>query len=87
MMPNTLIKGIQDKLWISYTDYDGELEIDSIYIDSDKERTNLFDYLSADVLEKADVSMREDYAELQAEFSHDRYKCARYYDDQTGWYR
>ena len=87
MMPNTLIKGIQDKLWISYTDYDGELEIESIYVDSDKERTNIFDYLSADVLEKADVSMRKDWAELQAEFSHERYKCARYYDDQTGWYR
>ena len=86
MMPNTLIKGIQDKLWISYTDYDGELEIESIYVDSDKERTNIFDYLSDDVLEKADSSMREDYAELQAEFSHERYKCARYYDDQTGWY-
>ena len=86
MMPNTLIKKIQDKLWISYSDYDGELEIESIYVDSDKERTNIFDYLSDDVLEKADSSMREDYAELQAEFSHERYKCARYYDDQTGWY-
>ena len=87
MMPNTLIKGIQDKLWIAYTVYYCEPGIDSIYVDSDKERTNIYDYLSADVLKKADLSMREDYAELQAEFSHERYKCARYYDDQTGWYR
>ena len=86
-MPNCLINGIQDKLWISYTDYDGDPEINSIYVGSDNERTNIYDYLSADVLEKANSSMREDYAELQAEFSHERYKCARYYDDQTGWYR
>lgn len=81
-MPNCLIKGIQDKLWILYSDYGGDPEIDSIYVDSDKERTNIYDYLAPDVLEKADLSMREDWAELQAEFSHERYKSMRYYDDQ-----
>jgi len=81
-MPNCLIKGIQDKLWVSYSDYDGDPEIVSIYVDSDRERTNVYDYLAPDVLEKADLSMREDWAELQAEFSHERYKSMRYYDDQ-----
>ena len=79
-MPNTLIKGIQDKLWVSYSNYGGDIEIDSIYIDSDKERTDIYDYLSQSVLEKADSSMREDWAELQAEEAHERYKCSRYYD-------
>jgi len=79
-MPNTLIKGIQDKLWVSYSNYGGDIEIDSIYIDSDKERTDIYDYLSQSVLEKADSSMRKDWAELKAEESHERYKCSRYYD-------
>ena len=84
-MPNTLIKGIQDKLWVSYSNYGGDIEIDSIYIDSDANKTDIYDYLSQSVLEKADSSMREDRAELKAIESQERYKCARYYDDQGGW--
>ena len=84
-MPNTLIKGIQDKLWVSYSNYSGDLEIDSIYIDSDVNKTDIYDYLSSSVKEKAYESMREDWAELKAEEAHERYKCARYYDEQGGW--
>ena len=84
-MPNCLIKGIQDKIWVKYSNYSGELEIESIYIDSDSEQVDIYDYLSQSVLEKADSSMREDWAELQAEQSQERYKCARYYDEQGGW--
>lgn len=79
-MPNTLIKGIQDKLWVSYSNYGGDIEIDSIYLDSDANRTDIYDYLSQSVLEKADSSMREDWSELKAEEAHERYKCSRYYD-------
>lgn len=80
-----IIKGIQDKLWVSYSNYGGDLEIDSIYIDSDVNKIDLYDYLSSSVKEKAYESMREDWAELKAVESHERYKCARYYDDQGGW--
>lgn len=79
-MPSTLIKGIQDKLWVSYSNYGGDIEIDSIYVNSDKDRTDIYDYLSQSVLEKADSSMREDWAELKAIESQERYKCSRYYD-------
>ena len=79
-MPNTLIKGIQDKLWVAYSNYGGDIEIDSIYLDSDANRTDIYDYLSQSVLEKADSSMREDWAELKAEEAHERYKCSHYYD-------
>lgn len=84
-MPTCLIKGIQDKLWVSYSNCSSDLEIDSIYVNSDVNRTDIYDYLSQSVLEKADSSMREDWAELKAEESHERYKCARYYDEQGGW--
>lgn len=79
-MPNTLIKGIQDKLWVSYSNYGGDIEIDSIYIDSDVNKIDVYDYLSSSVKEKAYESMRKDWAELKAEESHERYKCSRYYD-------
>lgn len=84
-MPNCIIKGLQDKLWVSYSNYSGELEIDSIYLDSDPERTDIYDYLSFSVVEKAYSSMREDWAELKACESQERHKCARYYDEQGGW--
>ena len=84
-MPTCLIKGIQDKLWVSYSNYSGDLEIDSIYVNSDNDRTDIYDYLSPSVKENAYESMREDWAELKAIESQERYKCARYYDDQGGW--
>ena len=84
-MPNCIIKGLQDKLWVSYSNYSGELEIDSIYLDSDPERTDICDYLSWSMLEKAYTTMREDWAELKACESQERHKCARYYDEQGGW--
>ena len=84
-MPSTLIKGIQDKLWVKYSNYSGDLEIDSIYLDSDSDKVDIYDYLLPSVKEKAYKSMREDWAELKAVESHERYKCARYYDDQGGW--
>jgi len=84
-MPNTLIKGLQDKLWVSYSNYSGELEIDCIYLDSDPERTDIYDYLSLSMLEKAYTAIMEDFAELKACESQERYKCARYYDEQGGW--
>ena len=68
-MPNCLIKGIQDKLWVGYyEDINNELYIDSIYLDSDPNSTNLIDYLNDSIMYKADTSMREDWAEIEAEF-------------------
>lgn len=84
-MPTCLIKGIQDKLWIEYANYDGELQIDAIYLHTDPNKTDIYDYLTESVLEKADSSMREDYAELKVYMEQERYKCARYYDEQGGW--
>ena len=75
-MPNCIIKGIQDKIWIEYSDYDGELEIDAIYLDSDKNRTDVYDYLSKDVIDKAYESIREDWEELQAYLAHEKYKTS-----------
>ena len=69
-MPNCLIKGIQDKLWVNYyEDIGNELYIFAIYADSDLGRTNIMDYVSDSVLAKADTSMRKDWAEVEAEFS------------------
>ena len=69
-MPNCLIKGIQDKLWVNYyEDIGNELYIYSVYLDSDPNRTNIIDYLSESVTAKADTSMRKDWAEVEAEFS------------------
>lgn len=83
---NVLIKGLHNAdLWVSYSNNDGELDIDSIYLGTDPERQDLYDFLSDSVIEKADSTMREDFAEIQAESSHERYKCARYYDEQGGW--
>ena len=79
-MPNCTIKGIQDKIWIEYSDYDGELEIDAIYLDSDKNRTDIYDYLSKDIIDKAYDSIREDWEELQAYLAHERFKNKRFYD-------
>ena len=73
-MPNCIIKGIQDKLWIEYENYDGELQINAVYLDQDRLKTDIYDYLSESVLEKADTSMREDFAELQAEIAFERSK-------------
>ena len=84
-MSSCIIKALQDKLWVSYSNYSGELEIDSIYLDSDPERTDIYDYLALSVLEKADSSMLEDWAELKADGAHERHKCSRYYDEQGGW--
>lgn len=81
-MPNCLIKGIQNKLWIEYANYDGELQINAIYLDQDRNKTDLYDYLSESVLEKADESMREDFAELQADLAFERSKnYRRFYAD------
>ena len=72
-MPNCLIKGIQDKLWVNYyEDIGNELYIYSVYLDSDPNRTNIIDYLSESVTAKAVTSMREDWAEIEAEFSNYR---------------
>ena len=69
-MPNCLIKGIQDKLWVNYyEDIGNELYIYSVYLDSDLNRTNIIDYLSESVTAKAVTSMREDWAEIEAELS------------------
>lgn len=76
-MPNCLIKGIQNKLWIEYENYSGELQIDAIYLDQDRNKTDIYDYLSESVLEKADESMREDWAELQADIAFERSKNYR----------
>lgn len=76
-MPNCLIKGIQNKLWIEYENYAGELQINAIYLDQDRNKTDLYDYLSESVLEKADESMREDFAELQADIAFERSKNYR----------
>ena len=69
-MPNCLIKGVQDKLWVNYyEDIGNELYIYSVYLDSDTNRTNIIDYLSESVTAKAVTSMREDWAEIEAEYS------------------
>ena len=81
-MPTCLIKGIQDKLWVHYDNDSGELEINVIYLDQDRLKTDIYDYLSESVLEKADESMREDFAELQAEIAFERSKrYKRFYDE------
>ena len=75
-MPNCLIKGIQDRIWVQYSDYSGDPEIDNIFLDGSD--VDIYDYLSQSMLEKAEESMREDWAELlvlRQEFARDR---ARY---------
>ena len=76
-MPNCLIKGIQNKLWIEYENYSGELQINAIYLDQDRNKVDIYDYLSESVLEKADTSMREDWAELKAEQAFEQSKNYR----------
>ena len=68
-MPNCLIKGIQDKLWVNYyQDMGNELYINGIYLDSDANNINIIDYISDSVMAKADTSMREDWADIEAQF-------------------
>lgn len=50
-------------LWISYSEWSGDLQLDSIYLGSDPQRTDLIDFLSDSVLAHADSVMREDWNE------------------------
>lgn len=52
-----------DDLWVSYSEWGGELEIDSIYLGSDPSRTNLCDYMSDSVMSHANERIKEDWQE------------------------
>ena len=52
-----------DDLWLEYSEWDGEIEIDSIYIGSDPKRTNLCDYLSDSVMSHALEQAKQDWLE------------------------
>ena len=67
-MPNVKIQGLYAaNLWVEYNEYRGEIQVDSIYIGSDPEREDIYDFVSDRVKELADETMREDWAETLAD--------------------
>ena len=52
-----------DDLWLTYSEWGGELQLESIYLGSDPKRTDLIDYLSGSVIAHAEEVMREDWHE------------------------
>ena len=67
-MPNVKIQGLYAaNLWVEYNEYCGEIQVDSIYIGSDPEREDIYDFVSDRVKELADETMREDWAETLAD--------------------
>ena len=67
-MPNVKIQGLYAaNLWVEYNEYSGEIQVDSIYIGSDPDREDIYDFVSDRVKELADETMREDWAETLAD--------------------
>ena len=75
-MPNVKIQGLYAaNLWVEYNEYRGEIQVDSIYIGSDPEREDIYDFVSDRVKELADETMREDWAETIADRREYRREC------------
>jgi hypothetical protein len=86
-MPNVRIKQLFEiDLWVDYSDTWGEPEINSIYVGSDPERVDIFDLLKNSVINTAREAMHQDWAETNAELTHESWKeKKRFWDDQQGW--
>ena len=75
-MPNVKIQGLYAaNLWVEYNEYSGEIQVDSIYIGSDPEREDIYDFVSDRVKELADETMREDWAETLADRREYQREC------------
>ena len=50
-------------LWAEYSEWGGELQLESIYLGSDPKRTDLIDFLSDSVLDHANSVINQDWIE------------------------
>lgn len=50
-------------VWIDYSEFGGELDINAIYSGSDPQRVDMTDFMAEDVIKHAFSRIRTDYAE------------------------
>lgn len=50
-------------LWASYSEWGGELQLESIYIGSDPKRVDLIDFMSDSVIDHASKVIEQDWQE------------------------
>ena len=54
-------------LWVTYSEWDGELQLESIYLGSDPARIDLIDFMSDSVLDHAEAVIHQDWIESAAD--------------------
>ena len=56
-------------LWASYSEWDGELQLESIYLGSDPARIDLIDFMSDSVLDHANEVIAQDWVESRIDIA------------------
>ena len=56
-------------LWATYSEWDGELQLESIYLGSDPARVDLIDFLSESVLDHANEVIAQDWVESRIDIA------------------